>query len=452
MHVPVDGVCAEDKNVYSDDHNDITNIPTDDNEFSSVILKCARCQFYLGTQAMKAELLLRYPNIDGYDNKEHHIQHVNKSRQSHSGKPPTKMSSYQMRKKLKRKYSNKKRGKKSLDALTCDICEQTFQTKEMLSNHIPTHFEKISFQCLICGEDHNDRQNLIEHIPIHIHHQNKEFCESCSKVFKNVETLRIHNSKFHQICFEKKHICSYCKQEFFTKGKLERHVNRNHFKKQICKYCNKSFRDKTHLRCHTIKKHTKEFPFRCHICGKGECLPSAFRRHLAEHEGKDVECTTCGKMIPIDGSNYNRHQRQHEQEEVTKNPDLLFVCDICGNVRQSNTGNKEQEQKSSENVDESENVRNLKRMEKEEQKSTENVDESGNVRQSKRRKKEQEQLNCKKRSQLYLISFSGDVDYQVQSLNTLTEALVDKEATKNGCMPKNERDICPKKGDIEKTK
>lgn len=178
MHVPVDGVCGEDKNVYSDDHNDITNIPTDDNEFSSVILKCARCQFYLGTQAMKAELLLRYPNIDGYDNKEHHIQHVNKSRQSHSGKPPTKMSSYQMRIKLKRKYSNKKRGKKSLDALTCDICEQTFQTKEMLCNHIPTHFEKISFQCLICGEDHNDRQNLIEHIPIHIHHQNKVRLES----------------------------------------------------------------------------------------------------------------------------------------------------------------------------------------------------------------------------------------------------------------------------------
>ncbi|CAC5388744.1 unnamed protein product [Mytilus coruscus] len=66
--------------------------------------------------------------------------------------------------------------------------------------------------------------------------------------------------------------------------------------------------------------------------------------------------------------------------------------DESGNVRQSKTGNKEQEQKSSENVDESENVRNLKRVKKEEQKSTENVDESGNVRQSKRRKKEQEQV------------------------------------------------------------
>ncbi|CAC5422333.1 KRAB [Mytilus coruscus] len=219
MDGPVDDVSGEVLNMSSDDHNDIKNIPTDDNEFSSVILKY-----------------------------------------------------------------------------------------------------------------HRDRQKLIEHIPIHIHHQNKEFCEPCSKVFKNVETLRIHNSEFHQIFFEKKHICSYCKQGFFTKGELQQHINRTHFKKQICKYCNKSFRDITHLRCHTINKHTKEFPFRCHICGKGECLPSAFRRHLAEHEGKEVECTTCGKMIPIGSTNYSRHQRQHEQEEVKKNPDLLFVCDICAFV------------------------------------------------------------------------------------------------------------------------
>ncbi|CAC5381449.1 unnamed protein product [Mytilus coruscus] len=108
--------------------------------------------------------------------------------------------------------------------------------------------------------------------------------------------------------------------------------------------------------------------------------------------------------------------------------------------------------KSSENVDESENVRNLKRVKKKNRFSTENVDESGNVRQSKRRKKEQEQLNCKKRSQLYPISFSGDVDYQVQSLNTLTEALVDKEATKKAVCRKMKGASAQKKGDIEKTK
>ncbi|CAG2217968.1 unnamed protein product [Mytilus edulis] len=61
----------------------------------------------------------------------------------------------------------------------------------------------------------------------------------------------------------------------------------------------------------------------------------------------------------------------------------------------------------------------------------------------------QQTLNCKKRSQLWLTSFSGDVDYQVQSLNTLTEALVDKEATKKAVCKKM-WDICPKKVTLKK--
>ncbi|XP_052079395.1 uncharacterized protein LOC127717680 isoform X1 [Mytilus californianus] len=47
---------------------------------------------------------------------------------------------------------------------------------------------------------------------------------------------------------------------------------------------------------------------------------------------------------------------------------------------------------------------------------------------------------------------NGDVDYQVQSLNTLTEALVDKEATKKAVCKKMKGTSAQKKGDIEKTK
>ncbi|CAG2198923.1 unnamed protein product [Mytilus edulis] len=119
---------------------------------------------------------------------------------------------------------------------------------------------------------------------------------------------------------------------------------------------------------------------------------------------------------------------------------------------------KEEEQKSSENVDESGiECEKFEEGEKEEQKSTENEDESGlkckpieeKEKKNKNRSSEQhiefgylwppyDDIEC-----VYLplkslenVDEKGDVDYQVQSLNTLTEALVDKEATKKAVCKK----------------
>ncbi|XP_063420575.1 uncharacterized protein LOC134705788 [Mytilus trossulus] len=78
-----------------------------------------------------------------------------------------------------------------------------------------------------------------------------------------------------------------------------------------------------------------------------------------------------------------------------------------------------------------------KERKEEEQKSSENVDESGNVRQSKSRKKEQEQVK---------------LTIKLNMLNTLTETLVDKELTKKAVCRKMKVISAPKKGDIEKTK
>ncbi|CAC5392592.1 unnamed protein product [Mytilus coruscus] len=168
-------------------------------------------------------------------------------------------------------------------------------------------------------------------------------------------------------------------------------------------------------------------------------IPNILENTKSDIDTELIIVPTCNSNRDTENSENNN---ESERTKITENKTVENANDTIITRRS--------ERKSSENVDESgitrtENVRNLKRVKKEEQKSTENVDESGNVRQSKRRKKNKNRFDVHYWFSK-TIEFYCDVDYQVQSLNTLTEALVDKEATKKGCMPKNERASAQKKG------
>ena len=100
---------------------------------------------------------------------------------------------------------------------TCDICENVFQTANLLKNHIAVHNgSKISkivvenpnkgliqsgqrkHKCKPCGKSFSHAGNLKKHIHT-VHEGHKDYkCENCGKPFSQASNLKIHIHTVHE--------------------------------------------------------------------------------------------------------------------------------------------------------------------------------------------------------------------------------------------------------------
>ncbi|XP_063703846.1 zinc finger protein 616-like [Culicoides brevitarsis] len=135
----------------------------------------------------------------------------------------------------------------------CEICGKSFLTNYILSNHMMTHQDERPFKCSMCPTSFKTQSGL------HCHEVNSHptagplTCDVCGKVFKNKGTLKDHSrihgdedlqcphcdktyKRLHSLQrhvrvhsgFKKRHECTICLQNWYSKNQLIEHVSKSH--------------------------------------------------------------------------------------------------------------------------------------------------------------------------------------------------------------------------------
>lgn len=151
----------------------------------------------------------------------------------------------------------------------CKICSVSFKTYGSLSKHAATHSDVKKCQCKKCGKKFRTTSNLKIHETVH---QN-EFpfhCDHCALKFRRKGSLAKH-MVIHTRGSDKPLKCEACPSAFYTKKKLELHVDKIHrgFRKFGCNICEKLFASKNSLKKHISTFHeTGARSFLCKWCNK----------------------------------------------------------------------------------------------------------------------------------------------------------------------------------------
>ncbi|XP_037084196.1 PR domain zinc finger protein 5-like [Pollicipes pollicipes] len=139
------------------------------------------------------------------------------------------------------------------DALTCDVCDETFSTPTNLRAHKVSHTSDKSFRCRFC------RRDFSTNIALH-YHWNEEHplklqpCPYCDKRFINKSNLNQHINT-HQ---EPRFTCDQCGRQFHTRGDLRKHIVFRHSdaKNFQCPDCDLSFKVNWLLTRHRVRVHS----------------------------------------------------------------------------------------------------------------------------------------------------------------------------------------------------
>ena len=130
--------------------------------------------------------------------------------------------------------------------------------------------------CPFCSRKCRTHQKLVSHCKRH-HYQSLALkCTSCTKVFGDPYTLKVH-MRLHSSS-ERVNKCNICGRAYLTKSKLNEHSKVHILGKLPCEHCNKLFADSKTLSVH------KE------VCPK---RPEA--DDLTEEEKKPHKCPHCSK-------------------------------------------------------------------------------------------------------------------------------------------------------------
>jgi hypothetical protein len=158
----------------------------------------------------------------------------------------------------------------------CDTCEQSFDSKSKVENHVRIVHQERELQGQKCEKSLGNNSQL----KIQTKEDSKPFqCKICQKVFSLDKRLQLHTKIVHEEI--KPFQCDVCHKSFGHKNSLKFHIGIVHHptKPVTCQVCQKSFSCSRYLTVHTKAVHDKLKPFQCKICQKRFCYNSYLILH-----------------------------------------------------------------------------------------------------------------------------------------------------------------------------
>ncbi|KNC25036.1 Testis-specific zinc finger protein topi [Lucilia cuprina] len=200
----------------------------------------------------------------------------------------------------------------------CNVCENKFQSMELLHEHRYTSYHFFPRLNKVTGT---------LQLP----------CEYCESIFENAQECVTHYEEKHYRKYKRdkdgtsgssktrQYLCDICGKSYTQSSHLWQHLRFHQGVKPFaCKEpgCTRKFTIRPDLNDHIRKCHTGERPYHCLVCGKRFLTGSVFYQHRLIHRGeRRYECEACGKRF-YRADALKNHQRIHTGEKP-------FGCHFC---------------------------------------------------------------------------------------------------------------------------
>lgn len=235
----------------------------------------------------------------------------------------------------------------------CDKCDKVMNTNDGLRNHIKKkHFGELCMKersCPYCDEKFNNEVLLCNHIDsAHMVMEGSLFCcKLCVAKFDSKQQLTAHCDEAHLrkrrivrnnkikkeiVDNDEKAKCDICDTVVFARN-MSKHMSTHISLK--CSHCDYETTTRVDFTKHMLR-HKDAIPLKCTAdkCSYSTFNPLVFKRHVKNHESKNLHCSTC------EFKTFNKYiLRSHEKEHVIGK--LLYRCEECdystpilGNLKQ----------------------------------------------------------------------------------------------------------------------
>ncbi|CAB3256004.1 unnamed protein product [Arctia plantaginis] len=231
----------------------------------------------------------------------------------------------------------------------CSVCSLHFKNQLVVSQHMLSH--RRLFSCMVCGAQFSKWSNCT------VHRQKCGglvmfvSCETCSKVFSDPHSLKVH-MRVHDP--RRQFTCEHCGNKFKTKQRLAVHIRSHTGTRPFsCTSCSRSFTTNSNLRAHrtvhsdvsehycvecntyyktakSLKRHLSEsvrhirdrnYMYKCKQCSKEFSTVKSLNSHVARHTNglQELYCPQCNKTFSSK-SNLTKHLKCiHKSNTSTRN-------------------------------------------------------------------------------------------------------------------------------------
>uniref|UniRef100_A0A182SD54 C2H2-type domain-containing protein n=1 Tax=Anopheles maculatus TaxID=74869 RepID=A0A182SD54_9DIPT len=213
--------------------------------------------------------------------------------------------------------------------------DDTFNKSVNLKAHMRLIHEGVErFICEECGKPCNSKGALKEHYIVHT--EDRPFqCTYCSKRFKNINRLKIHEDTHNDTLY----VCPHCGLKLNTKRTLNMHmVVHSDQKKFKCQECGNEYKRSKALKAHLIL-HTGLRPYQCPFCDKTFANGSNCRSHKKKFHPRELAALeAAGGQKPAE----NIPKLEHLQRRSQSDGEMIETTrkHIRSSVRSPNNSNK----------------------------------------------------------------------------------------------------------------